>query len=69
MKICYCDDDGEKILETESNDLNGLITVLKESEGLDFQKKSYKYDYLKFNHFKDNNGEWQEVVIIYLNEK
>lgn len=49
-----------------SNDIAGVIAASKESNQVAFENEMfYHFDYMIFNHYKDENGQMQQELNIY----
>lgn len=67
MVIKVCDDCGETLYLFNSSDVAGVITAIKESKQIVFDNNIYKYDYMVFNHYTNEDNKINQELIIYVN--
>lgn len=67
MVIRICDDGGATLYLFNSSDVAGVIAAVKECDNVVFNKEFYKYDYMTFNHYTDEDKQVNQELIIYVN--
>ncbi|ARU63042.1 hypothetical protein CBW65_20235 [Tumebacillus avium] len=67
MTVVYATDSGERLFVTETNDLAGLITAIKESDTLIFDQRQFKLESMLLNHHTED-GYFRTEFMVYIDE-